>query len=469
MALRISVKPSLQHEVAAAYHFVNEGHKFFPNVHASYSFVLLTLRHAAQADCAFYLTDINQLKDERRHVVASYEDFARFNPNTQTAVLLRTDADLQLCRKIYQRAPVLVNEGLGDEGNPWQLRTMSMFHMSNDSHLFETDPTAHPEVQYLPLYEGKLFWQFDHRFNTYNPAQQGKKPQVVEVQFSDKRNSAYAVTPQYWVPAHLVMDKLNNAMGGGQVYKLYCTDDGGVTADADTGAGENRQAQTGERESFEVLVAATGAADGALGKARGWMLAWRDIASATNERTVIVSVLPCVGMGNSAGVLLTPFTDHKAACLLAVLNSLVVDYIDRCKQSGAHVNLFIFKQLPVLPPDAFTPQDVAFICERVAKLTRNADDINAVWLTDYPSYSFQEPKERLRIRAELDAYIARMYGLTRDELRYILDPKELMGDDFPAETFTVLKDKEQKLYGEYLTARLVLEAFDALEAGTLKA
>lgn len=44
-----------------------------------------------------------------------------------------------------------------------------------------------------------------------------------------------------------------------------------------------------------------------------------------------------------------------------------------------------------------------------------------------------------------------------------------MGDDFPAETFTVLKDKEQKLYGEYLTARLVLEAFDALEAGTLKA
>ena len=193
-----------QHEVAAAYHFVNEGHKFFPNVHASYSFVLLTLHPSAQADCAFYLTQVADISDKRRHVAATYEDFARFNPNTQTAVLLRTDADLQLCRKIYQRAPVLVNESLGDEGNPWQLRTMSMFHMSNDSHLFETDPSAHP------------FWQFDHRFNTYNPAQQGKKPQVVEVQFSDKRNSAYAVTPQYWVPAHLVMDKLNNAMGGGK-------------------------------------------------------------------------------------------------------------------------------------------------------------------------------------------------------------------------------------------------------------
>ena len=206
-----------QHEVAAAYHFVNEGHKFFPNVHASYSFVLLTLHLSAQADCAFYLTQVADISDKRRHVAATYEDFARFNPNTQTAVLLRTDADLQLCRKIYQRAPVLVNESLGDEGNPWQLRTMRMFDMSNDSNLFETDPTAHPEVQYLPLYEGKLFWQFDHRLNTYAPAQQGKKPKVVDVPLSDKRNSAYTITPQYWVPAQLVMDKLNNVMGGAHI------------------------------------------------------------------------------------------------------------------------------------------------------------------------------------------------------------------------------------------------------------
>ena len=32
--------------------------------------------------------------------------------------------------------------------------------------------------------------------------------------------------------------------------------------------------------------------------------------------------------------------------------------------------------------------------------------------------------------AELDAYYARLYGLTRDELRYILDPKEVHGEDF---------------------------------------
>jgi hypothetical protein len=69
------------------------------------------------------------------------------------------------------------------------------------------------------------------------------------------------------------------------------------------------------------------------------------------------------------------------------------------------------------------------------------------------------------IRAELDAYYARLYGLTRDELCCTLrvDPKEVHGDDFPGETFRVLKEKEVKLFGEYQTRRLVLDAWDNLE------
>jgi hypothetical protein len=72
---------------------------------------------------------------------------------------------------------------------------------------------------------------------------------------------------------------------------------------------------------------------------------------------------------------------------------------------------------------------------------------------------------RAQIRAELDAYYARLYGLTRDELRYILDPKEVHGEDFPGETFRVLKEKEVRLYGEYRTSRLVLEAWDGQGKG----
>ena len=54
------------------------------------------------------------------------------------------------------------------------------------------------------------------------------------------------------------------------------------------------------------------------------------------------------------------------------------------------------------------------------------------------------------------------YGLTRDELRYVLDPQDAKGEDYPSETFRVLKKNELNEFGEYRTQRLVLEAFDQM-------
>lgn len=75
------------------------------------------------------------------------------------------------------------------------------------------------------------------------------------------------------------------------------------------------------------------------------------------------------------------------------------------------------------------------------------------------------PDRRARLRAELDTYYARLYGLTRDELRYILDPADVHGPDYPSETFRVLKNNEIRQFGEYRTQRLVLAAWDRLEIG----
>ncbi|PJH76221.1 MAG: restriction endonuclease, partial [Anaerolineae bacterium CG_4_9_14_0_8_um_filter_58_9] len=40
--------------------------------------------------------------------------------------------------------------------------------------------------------------------------------------------------------------------------------------------------------------------------------------------------------------------------------------------------------------------------------------------------------------------------------------KEVHGEDFPGETFRVLKEKEIRLYGEFRTRRLVLAMWDRL-------
>jgi hypothetical protein len=85
---------------------------------------------------AFFLTRTEQLKDQHRVFNLTPQDFKLLNPNTQTCPIFRTREDAEITKKIYQRVPVLINEKTG--ANPWGVKFMSMFHMSNDSHLFKT-------------------------------------------------------------------------------------------------------------------------------------------------------------------------------------------------------------------------------------------------------------------------------------------------------------------------------------------
>ena len=131
------------------------------------------------------------------------------------------------------------------------------------------------------------------------------------------------------------------------------------------------------------------------------------------------------------------------------------------------------KQLPVLPPSFYRAADVAYVAPRVLELVYTADGMqplaDALRVSASPlaatvpraPYRWDEARRAL-LRAELDAWFARAYGLTRDELRYILDPADVHGPDFPGETFRVLKEKETAKFGEYRTRRLVLEAWDKL-------
>lgn len=76
-------------------------------------------------------------------------------------------------------------------------------------------------------------------------------------------------------------------------------------------------------------------------------------------------------------------------------------------------------------------------------------------------YAWNEPR-CTTLRAERDARIARLYGLHREQRRYILDPADTHGPAaYSSETFRVLKKNEIAKHGEYRTRRLVLAAWDA--------
>ena len=125
-----------QGQVSSVYHF-NNTESIFPNVHNSYSFVLLTLGKAEKADCLFYATNPAQLEDEKRHLSFEPSDITLINPNTRTLILVRSEYDLELCRKLYNAAPVLIKDG-AETVNLWHVQNMRMFDMTNDSDLFES-------------------------------------------------------------------------------------------------------------------------------------------------------------------------------------------------------------------------------------------------------------------------------------------------------------------------------------------
>jgi hypothetical protein len=397
----------------------------FPGVHRSFKFALLTLGSGVpEAEFAFFLTDPSQLEDGRRRFTLSPAQIAAINPNTRTAPVFRARRDAELTASIYSRVPVLIEEARGDAGNPWGLSFMRMFDMSNDSGLFRTAEQLRDggwvrdgadwvqgAQRMVPLYEAKMIHQFDHRWATYD----GNDSR--DVALAEKQDADFEPDPRYWVPQGEVADRLR-----------------------------------------------------AKNWDRGWLMGWRDICRATDERTVIAPFIPVSGVGNKMPLIFTQHEPHKLAGFVANFAALPFDFVARQKIGGTSLNFFILYQFPVLPPSAYSAADLTFIVPRVLELTYTSHSMAPfarVLGYEGPPFAWDEDR-RAQLRAELDAWYALAYGLTRDELRYVLDPRDVMGADYPSETFRVLQKNEIARYGEYRTRRLVLAAYDNLVAQGLR-
>jgi hypothetical protein len=162
-------------------------------------------------------------------------------------------------------------------------------------------------------------------------------------------------------------------------------------------------------------------------------------------------------------------SSKRISLLVANLSSIVLDYVARQKLGGLHLKYNVMKQLPILTPEMYEESDCHFINNRVIELaytSRSMVEFARDLGYDGPPFSWDEER-RANLRAELDAWYARAYGVTRDELRYILDPADVKGPDYPSETFRVLKTNEIRRFGEYRTARLILAAYDELAKHSL--
>jgi phage repressor protein C with HTH and peptisase S24 domain len=430
-------------QLASLFDFENR-RKLFPAVDSRMKFCLLTLtgarRPARAATFAFFCHDASDLADPERRFTLSPEDFRLLNPNTGTAPIFRSRRDAELTRHIYRRVPVLVEEGKGEAGNPWGVEFLAMFHMANDSGLFRTRERLEADgfrlqgnvfvrgaERYLPLYEAKMVQQFDHRAADVVMSQtagirQRQPRYLTEEEHLDPHR---VPIPQSWVGVDQVAARLGNRW------------------------------------------------------TRSWLIGWCDVTSATNERTVIAAAIPRVAVGNKVPLILAHRPSPHHPLLVAVLNSLPLDYAARQKVGGTTLNFFIFEQLPVLPPEAFdrpcpwSPAETLadWIGPRVLELTYTAWDLEP-FARDlgYAGPPFRyDPERRALLRAELDACFFHLYlgsaddwaREATDELRRLFPtPRDAVV--YVLDQFPIVKRRDEDRYGEYRTARLVLDAYDRM-------
>lgn len=163
-----------------------------------------------------------------------------------------------------------------------------------------------------------------------------------------------------------------------------------------------------------------------LAAAEHYRLAFRAVASATNERTAIFCLLPPgVLLGNSAPGERTPMRRDPgvALSLLAVGNSFAFDWALRGR-TGANVNLFILNRCP-LP--SLSQDQMRFLSRAALRLSCNHAGYAALWQSQvgdaggiprWPVLGTEA--ERWAVRAAIDALVAAAYGLTRGEYTQVL-------------------------------------------------
>ncbi|MCP4659411.1 MAG: hypothetical protein GY856_28720 [bacterium] len=156
------------------------------------------------------------------------------------------------------------------------------------------------------------------------------------------------------------------------------------------------------------------------------------------------------------------FPQAEGRVLLAgCLSSFIVDYAARQKVRGVHLTYHVFKQLPILPPQAFrgpapwAPDQLLsqWLSRRIVELVYTTWDVRPFardcgW--HGPPFSW-DPERRLRLRCELDAAFFHLYGIVRDDVEHIF------------ETFPIVKRRDRALHGDYRSKLLIVELYDRMQ------
>jgi hypothetical protein len=317
---------------------------------------------------AFWLDGPAGLGDDGRSFTLTPGEAALINPNTGALPAFRSARDAALTAAIYRRVPALWDETRAG-GNPWKMRLATAF------------PRAAADAGLLRAERELRGDGWEPAGSTFTRDGQRMLP-VYEPLMVDLFDHEVA-KPRHWIAEH-----------------------GPVAV--------QRKGETAERPGVVDRLAE-------LGWNWEWLCAWR---APVHDRTAVAVFLPRAAAADSLPLMLPRVVPPFAAALIAAQSSLVFEYVARQKIDGPVVRAVHWKQLPVPTPDMLEPH-LPFIVPRVLELVYTSSGMCPFSrdLDDCGEDPFAwDPDRRASLRAELDAFFFRVYGIDgRDDVEYIID------------------------------------------------
>ena len=132
----------------------------FENVDSRFKFVVLSFEKGLKTEkfpTAFMRHDVAELDrfPQEGAINISVELIRHLSPDSLSVMEFKNPTDVRIAEKMLQFP--LLGEEISEK---WNVGFTAEFHMTNDSHLFKTEPGTNR----LPLYVGKMIHQFDHKF-----------------------------------------------------------------------------------------------------------------------------------------------------------------------------------------------------------------------------------------------------------------------------------------------------------------
>lgn len=423
--------------VQSLYDFENRG-VFFPNVHSSYKFSLVTLTGNANAPQSnknltrfgFFLDAISDIHDPNRVFEMSVEEMRKVNPVTGQPPVCRFRREFEILRVLHS-----ASSNIGSSFPAWVALTSAG---TSGDWIDAQEETSQTET--LDFYEAKMIHQFDHRFATYATcdAEERRRGQPQSLN-QEKCDPHLRVVTRFRIPRGVVVDHLSR------------------------------------KSAYHTAIPC-----------------YRDVARSTDERTAIAAILPFAGLMQPLNGLTCNGFD-MAQVIVASLNSFVIDFAARLKTPGIHLNVTICNQLPFLREATYrspaqwdsAKNAVDWLLPRVLELTYTAWDLEP-FARDCgyagPPFRWDEDR-RFLLRAELDAAFFHLYlpadphgdwspaqvssghAETPEDLARLKAsfPTPRHAVDYILETFPIVRRKDEEKYnGDYRTKRVILEIYDAM-------